>query len=543
MKLSLESLEKKVNWLGYRIPTYDIPAMRERTKAAPTWLHIGAGNIFRAFPAVLAQRLLTVGLTNTGIICCEAYDNEIIDRFYRPYDNLSIAVTLHADGFLKKEVVGSVAETVKMDAEFHRLSEIFSAPSLQMVTMTVTEKAYNLRDANKKFLPTVASDMRNGPENGCLSYIGKLTALCLTRMHTCNKPLALISMDNYYNNGYRLQHAMFDMASKWLSNGKIDAVEFAYLTGSISFPRTMIDKITPYPSVKIASVLRADGIEDTNPIVTAKGTNISLFVNTERPQYLVIEDKFPNGRPPLEQMGVIFTTGSIVEKCMSMKSCSTLNPMDTAMGVYGRLLGYKTIAEQMSDPEITALISGISETESMPLGADPGVLDPIEFIHEILTVRYPNPYLADTPERICTDTSLKVATRYGETLKAYYNSSVPMNKISRLRYIPLAIAGWLRYLLAVDDNGEAFELSPDPNMDNLLAAVSGITLGDPDSVQTDNLYPLLSDHTIFGCNLFEVGCGGRVVEYLRSMVKGSGAVRETLHRICNEKIDEFEQYV
>ncbi len=542
MKLSLESLEKKVNWIGYRLPTYDIPTMRERTKQTPTWLHIGAGNIFRAFPAVLAQRLMTVGLTDTGIICCEAYDDEIIDRIYRPYDNLSIAVTLHADGFLKKEVVGSVAESLKLDADFHRVSEIFCAPSLQMVTMTVTEKAYNLRDADKKYLPSVLSDMKNGPED-CTSYIGKLASLCLRRMHACNKPLALVSMDNYYNNGYRLQHALFDMASKWMSNGKIDTSEFAYLTGSISFPRTMIDKITPYPNGKIANILRMDGIEDTKPIVTAKGTNISLFVNTEQSQYLVIEDKFPNGRPPLDQMGVIFTAGSIVEKCMSMKSCSTLNPMDTAMGVYGRLLGYETIAEEMSDPDITALISGISEKESMPLGADPGVLDPVEFIHEILTVRYPNPYLPDTPERICTDTSLKVATRYGETLKNYYNSKIPMNKISRLRYIPLAIAGWLRYLVALDDNGNAFELSPDPDMDNLMAAVEGIKLGDPSTVNIDKLYPLLSDRTIFGCNLFEVGCGERVVDYLRSMVKCPGAVRATINRVCNEKIDEFDLYI
>ena len=84
MKLSLESLDKKVNWIGYRLPTYDIPAMRARTKADPKWLHFGAGNIFRAFPAMLVQRLMTAGLMDTGIICCEPYDEEIIDRVYRP---------------------------------------------------------------------------------------------------------------------------------------------------------------------------------------------------------------------------------------------------------------------------------------------------------------------------------------------------------------------------------------------------------------------------------------------------------------------------
>ena len=175
--------------------------------------------------------------------------------------------------------------------------------------------------------------------------------------------------------------------------------------------------------------------------------------------------------------------------------------------------------------------------------ADPGVIDPEAFLHEVLGERYPNPFLQDSPQRTATDTSRKIAPRFGTTLYAYYNSMLPAHRATKLIYIPLVLAGWLRYLLAVDDNGNAFELSPDPDMHNLLKAVSGIALGDPDSVKIDNLYPLLSDHTVFGCNLFEVGCGERVVKYFRSMVKGPGAVRETVNRICNEKIDEFENYI
>lgn len=186
MKLSLESLDKKVNWIGYRLPTYDIPAMRARTKAEPKWLHFGAGNIFRAFPAVLVQRLMTAGLMDSGIICCEAYDEEIIDRVYRPFDNLAIAVTLHADGFLKKEVVGSIAESLKLSAEYDRVREIFCASSLQLVTLTVTEKAYNISDAQMNVLPDIVADMKAGPKKA-QSFLGRLAALCLDRMHTDRK--------------------------------------------------------------------------------------------------------------------------------------------------------------------------------------------------------------------------------------------------------------------------------------------------------------------------------------------------------------------
>ncbi len=532
MKLSLESLEKKVNWQGYRLPAYDIEEMRERTKKAPTWLHIGAGNVFRAFPAVLAQRMLTAGLTNKGIICCEAYDEEIIDKVYRPFDNLSICVTLYSDGAVKKEVVASVAESIKMSAEFERLREIFCNPSLQMVSMTITEKAYVLRGADKQYLPDVQADMDNGPI-GCQSLMGKLACLCLRRMHACGTPLALVSMDNCSNNGHRLQRAMFEIINSWFQNGKIDATEFSYLTGHISFPRTMIDKITPSPSPKIASILREDGIDMVKPVVTEKGSTVSCFVNTESPQYLLMEDLFPNGHPPLEQLGIIFTSGRIVEKSMEMKACSTLNPMDTAMSAFGILLDYETINCIIRDEDIHAFLTTMVHEELLPLGADPGVLDPDEFVHEILTVRYPNPYLNDTAARILTDTSQKVGTRYGQILSNYYNSPVPMHRVSHLRLVPLAIAGWLRYLIGVDDNGEPIQMSPDPLLDSLQEKLDGIELGG--TASREQLYPILSDRMLFGLNMFEVGCGDRVVDMFNELIAGKGAVRETLHRYCNYK--------
>ena len=123
--------------LNHRLPQYDIDAVRESTHKAPTWLHFGAGNLFRAFPAVLAQRLLTAGLTDTGIICCDGYDEELIDRCYRDCDHLSLSVTLYSNGTINKEIVASVTESLKLSEDGARLKEVFAAPSLQMVTFTI----------------------------------------------------------------------------------------------------------------------------------------------------------------------------------------------------------------------------------------------------------------------------------------------------------------------------------------------------------------------------------------------------------------------
>ena len=150
MQLTELSLKDRAAWTsaGYALPQYDRAAVREKTLAAPQWIHFGAGNIFRAFQANLAQRMLNDGLMDTGIIAAEGFDYEIIEKSYRPHDNYSVLVTLKADGSIEKTVIGSVVESMILDstnaAEFSRLQAVFANPSLQMATFTITEKGYQI---------------------------------------------------------------------------------------------------------------------------------------------------------------------------------------------------------------------------------------------------------------------------------------------------------------------------------------------------------------------------------------------------------------
>ena len=83
MKLSLESITKDAAaWAekGVKLPKFDIATVRSQTKATPEWVHFGAGNIFRGFIGSLSQRLLEAGLSKTGIIACDTFDYEVIDK-------------------------------------------------------------------------------------------------------------------------------------------------------------------------------------------------------------------------------------------------------------------------------------------------------------------------------------------------------------------------------------------------------------------------------------------------------------------------------
>ena len=200
MKLSLESIANdKQSWekAGVKLPSFDIAAMRARTESEPEWVHFGAGNIFRGFIGSLSQRLLDEGLSQTGIIACDTFDYDIIDQIYTAQDNLTLNVLLNPDGTVSKEVLAGVAKGVKAnfaDAESKDyLKSVFRAPSLKMLSFTITEKGYQLRQTNGAYLPVVEPDMKEGPE-ASRHAMSVVAALLLERFRAGKLPIAVVSM-------------------------------------------------------------------------------------------------------------------------------------------------------------------------------------------------------------------------------------------------------------------------------------------------------------------------------------------------------------
>ena len=520
LKLNAGSLAKPEEWLekGYALPGYDRDAMKKATESDPVWVHFGAGNIFRAFLCACAQKLLNEGRMQSGIIAAEGYDPEIIEKCYRPCDDYTLLVTLRADGTIAKEVIGSVAASCILSREyaddFARMRAVFRSPSLQMASFTITEKGYALT-------PAVMADIQLGPDRA-QSYLGKVASLLYERWKAGCAPIAMVSMDNCSHNGDKLKAAMLAFADGWGDAG------FAqYVREQITFPWTMIDKITPRPDAGVEEMLRSDGLDGLSPVVTGKGTYIAPFVNAEESEYLVVEDDFPAGRPPLEDAGVIFTDRATVDRVERMKVCTCLNPLHTALAIFGCLLGYTRISEEMKDADLVRLVRLIGYDEGLPVVTDPKVIDPRAFIDTVVNVRLPNPFMPDSPQRIATDTSQKIAIRFGETIKAYITSS--HSGVLPLRAIPFVMAGWLRYQMAVDDNGIPFTLSSDPMTESLRPIISTLRLGqEPDA---DQLRPLLKEKAIWGVDLTECGLSETVLLDLASMMQGPGAVRAALQKL------------
>ena len=532
MKLNENDLKNRIEWerKGFLLPQYDRQKMIKNTKDNPLWIHFGAGNIFRAFQADIVEELLNAGVCDSGITVVEGYDYEIIEKKYRPNDNYSITVVLKADGRVDKKVIGSIGESLLLDSnnilEFDRLKEIFRATSLQLATFTITEKGYCVTDAEGRILPVIKADLENGVDKP-QSYLGKVTALLYERYMSGKKPIAMVSTDNCSHNGDKLKAAIECFAKGWAEKGHIDEDFISYINdqSKVSFPWSMIDKITPRPDSSIETMLKGDGIEGLEAVVTSKNTYVASFVNAEETGYLVIEDSFPNGRPDLLKAGVILTDKETVDKVERMKVCTCLNPLHTALAIFGCLLGYEKISDEMKDDDLVKLIKRIGYKEGLPVVTDPGVLNPKEFIDTVLQVRLPNPFMPDTPQRIATDTSQKLAIRFGETIKNYLKAGLNLDD---LKLIPMVFAGWLRYLMAVRDDGKEFKLSSDPLLENVRTYVDKIKLDD--KVTDKELYGILSNKEIFGVDLYAVGLSDKVVGYFNELISGEGAVRETLKK-------------
>jgi len=191
MKLTLNALQDKAWWQerGYQLPLYDIPRVRAATFSAPRWLHLGAGNIFRAFLAHAQQRLLNQRDAESGIIVAEGFDPEIIEKAYRPCDNLSIFVRLKGDRTLDKIVLASVVESLTMRDDFERLRDIAAAPSLQMISLTITEKGYGKRTLASEYptkgrggkgIKTANITEKNGPLAGLMTVNGQEDLMIIT---------------------------------------------------------------------------------------------------------------------------------------------------------------------------------------------------------------------------------------------------------------------------------------------------------------------------------------------------------------------------
>ncbi|MEI0560139.1 mannitol dehydrogenase family protein [Brachyspira pilosicoli] len=538
MKLNIENLNDKNFWenANIEVPKYNINDIRKNTAEKPTWIHFGAGNIFRGFIAAVADTLLNDSIIDTGIIAVDTHafgrddDYDMINKVYKPFDNLTLLASIKSNGDIDKKIIGSITDVLHADFinNYDALKKIFISSSLQVVSFTITEKGYSIKDLNGNYSSIVEEDINNEPKKA-KNIMSIIAVMLLERYKNTAFPIAMLSVDNCSNNGDKLKSSIVEISREWVKRGYADNGFVEYLEDSkkVSFPLSMVDKITPRPSEIIEKKLEYIGLEEMS-LFKVGHNNMAPFVNAESVGYLVVEDLFPNGRPKFEKANVYVTDRITVQTAEKMKVTTCLNPLHTALAIFGCLLNYNFIYEEMRNPSLKKLVEKIGYDEGMKVVADPKILNPKYFIKEVIEERLVNPYIPDSPKRIATDTSQKIPIRYGETLKSYVKNGLD---ISSLVGIPLTIAAWLRYLMGIDDNGKTMEISPDPMLEELQKHIKNIKFKNKETIG-NNLKPILSNKIIFAVDLYDekINLGKKIESYFSEMISKENAVKECLEK-------------
>ncbi|MBW5391885.1 mannitol dehydrogenase family protein [Brachyspira pilosicoli] len=538
MKLNIENLNDKNFWenADIEVPKYNINDIRKNTAEKPTWIHFGAGNIFRGFIAAVADRLLNDSIIDTGIIAVDTHafgrddDYDMINKVYKPFDNLTLLASIKSNGDIDKKIIGSITDVLHADFinNYDALKKIFISSSIQIVSFTITEKGYSIKDLNGNYSSIVEEDINNEPKKA-KNIMSIIAAMLLERYKNGAFPIAMLSVDNCSNNGDKLKSSIVEISREWVKRGYADNGFVEYLEDSkkVSFPLSMVDKITPRPSDIIEKKLESIGLEEMS-LFKVGHNNMAPFVNAESVGYLVVEDLFPNGRAKFEKANVYVTDRITVQTVEKMKVTTCLNPLHTALAIFGCLLNYNFIYEEMRNHSLKKLVEKIGYDEGMKVVADPKILNPKDFIKEVIEERLVNPYIPDSPKRIATDTSQKIPIRYGETLKSYVKNGLD---ISSLVGIPLTIAAWLRYLMGIDDNGKTMEISPDPMLEELQKHIKNIKFKNKETIG-NNLKPILSNKIIFAVDLYDekINLGKKIESYFSEMISKENAVKECLEK-------------
>ena len=401
-------------------PRFDPAAVR------PGIVHLGLGGFHRAHMARYTHDLfdrrpdmLGWGIVGGGLM---PGDKRMAESLL-PQDRLYTLVERSGTDEIVT-VIGSLADVIFAGESSAALLDAIDKPGIHIVSLTVTENGYCLNRSTKRLdleHPLISHDLAHPGEPK--SAIGIIVEACRRRRASGAAPFTAMSCDNIQHNGEVLREAALTLA-RATDPGLADWME-----AEISFPSTMVDRITPVTAeADVALLAERHGIVDAWPVFCETFTQ------------WVIEDRFVAGRPAWEEVGAQFVADVAPYEFMKLR---LLNASHLAVAGLGRLAGYRTIDEAMAEPLMTRYMAALMDRETGPtLKPVPGI-DLSEY-KATLIERFANTAIKDTVERVNTDAPLNILVDpIRDRLAA--NESVEL--------LALGLAAWLRRVRGEDEEG------------------------------------------------------------------------------------------
>lgn len=439
------------------MPTYDRGQLRQAV------IHLGVGGFHRAHQAVYLDDLAHQGITNAwgeygaGLLRSDQHMGDAL----LPQQCLYTVVERGAD-VDQARVIGSMLDYLYAPGDPERVLSALASPATRLVTLTITEGGYNIDEVSGVFdtaNPAIQHDLEQ--PSAPITVFGYLAQALLRRRDAGLPPFTILSCDNLQGNGAIAKSALLSFARLR------DDVLANWIDANVAFPNSMVDRITPQTTDADREMVAQEyGIVDAWPVIT------------EPFRQWIIEDRFSNGRPPLEEVGAQFVTDVRPYETMKLR---LLNASHSAIGYLGALVGYRSMYDVMRDPLFHLFMTRIMDDEVAPLLPPAPGIDLATYKHTLLE-RFANPKIGDQVARICLNGSAKVPKFILPSITEALSEGRPH------RLLTLALAGWFRYLQGIDEQGELITIE-DLRADELHSrALEG----------KENPRPLLGMRGIFG---------------------------------------------
>ncbi len=410
------------------VPTYD------RTSLRSGIVHFGVGGFHRAHQALYLDELMRQGqatdwaITGVGVLPHDRRMQEVLTA----QGGLYTLVVKHPDGSLEPRVIGSIIDYLFAPDDPGLVLDRLTDPATRIVSLTVTEGGYHVNQVTGEFDPDdagIQADLQ--PGSVPRTVFGYLTEALGRRRSAGAEPFVVMSCDNIQGNG-EVAHRML------CSFARMKDPELAsWIEAHVSFPSSMVDRITPVTSEEDRAAL-ADrfGIDDGWPVVTEPFTQ------------WVLEDRFPTGRPPFEDAGVQVVSDVTPYELMKLR---LLNASHQALCYLGYLAGYRYAHEVCADPLFTRFLRGYMDREAAPtLRPVPGV--DLEAYKDELIARFANPEIRDTLARLCAESSDRIPKWLVPVI------ALQLRAGGEVRRSALVLAAWARYAEGVDEQGNPIEV-------------------------------------------------------------------------------------
>ena len=456
-------------------PAYDVEAISTGI------VHLGLGNFHRAHQAVYTDEVLKQD-PRWGICGVSLKSRGVVEAL-RAQDGLYTVVAKHGDAngsSAQARIVSSVRETLCGAGNMAQVIARMAAPATRIVSLTITEKGYCHDPATGELNfahPDIAHDLadiespRSAPGTilaalrARKALVPRVSGLPVSSNQEASK-LTILSCDNLPHNGRTLEGLVHELAQA------TDPALSNWMRDYVRFPSTMVDRIVPATT--------AQDITETEALL---GAHDAAPVMTEPFTQWVIEDRFAAERPPWDEAGAQFVADVAPFELMKLR---LLNAAHSAMAYLGYLAGHEFIYQASADPLFATMVEQLwrEVTPTLP----PLPIDVLQYQRDLMQ-RFRNTALPHRTWQIAMDGSQKLPQRILNTVRDSLAAGTSTDTLA------LVVAGWMRYVSGVDEQGRAIDVR-DP-MSAEFGRIATATLGSPTALHQQ----LLALPAIFGPDL------------------------------------------